>query len=255
MRLPPGLSQMWTALSSSTNPLELAMSLVVLRQLLDPTAPDVAGHNPRTLVSDAPDWAQIADDPDLPAILDATAARFNELIGEPLLETGFAAIRQRAVKEAFDGVNKWNVEECSSGGDMLGELLQQVRSAGAGKGAFYTPFQISHMMARMVGVGPGDELTDPACGTGRMLLAGLQACRDHHHGGEPLLSGMDIDPHAIRACKLNLLLAGYQHGTHAIEQGNALLAPSHAPIAPAGARPARPANRRPATARGRKPHH
>ncbi len=215
---------MWSALAASARRLELAITLVFLRQLLDPTAPNVAGHDPRTLVGDAPDWARIADDPDLPAILDAAAARVNELIGEPLLETGFATLNPHAVKEAFHGVSKWNVEEGHCGGDMLGELLQSVRPAGAGKGAFYTPFHISYAMALMVGVGPGESVHDPACGPGRMLLAALKACRDQHDGDEPLLSGMDIDPDAIRTCKLNLLLAGYQHATDAIEQGNSLLA-------------------------------
>jgi type I restriction-modification system DNA methylase subunit len=224
MKLPSGLETLWSALAGSTKRLDLAISLVFLRQLLDPTAPYVAGHDPRTIVSDAPDWAQIADDSDLPEILDAAAARVNELIGEPLLETGFAAVRPHAVKEAFRGVSKWKVEECRCGGDMLGELLQLVRSHGAGKGAFYTPFNLSYAMALMVGVVPGEKVNDPACGSGRMLLAALQACREHHNGGEPLLSGMDIDADAIRACKLNLLLAGYRHPTDAVEQGDALLA-------------------------------
>jgi hypothetical protein len=224
MKLPTGLATLWSALAGSTKRLDLAISLVFLRQLLDPTAPHVAGHNPRTIVSEAPEWAQIADDPDLPVILDAAAARVNELIGEPLLETGFAAISPHAVKEAFNGASRWKVEEYICGGDMLGELLQLVRSPGAGKGAFYTPFNISYAMALMVGVVPGEEVNDPACGAGRMLLAALKACRERHDGGEPLLSGMDIDPDAVRVCKLNLLLAGYRNGTQTVQQGNALLA-------------------------------
>lgn len=208
MKLAKGLASMWSALASSSKRLELAMTLVFVRQLLDPTAPLIAGHDPRELVSDAPSWQELRDGPYLRESLDALAARINELAHDRRLESGFAQLDEHTVKEAVDGVSAWEIEPYLTGGDMLGELLQQVRPGGSRNDAFYTPYNVCYAMAEMLCPQPGERVIDPACGSGRMLLAQLQACRVRC-GGEPDLNGVDLDGDAVRACKLNLMLAGY----------------------------------------------
>jgi hypothetical protein len=226
MKPDKGLAAMWSALASSSNRLDLAITLVFLRQLLDPTAPLIAGHDPRGLMTDAPTWQELRDGPHLREALDAIAERINELGPQQRLDSGFAKLDEHTVKAAVDGVSAWEVEPYLTGGDMLGELLQQVRSHGNSNGAFYTPYNVSYMMAMVVGPHPGDPSIDPACGSGRMLLAQLQACRVQH-GGEPELSGVDIDGDAVRVCKLNLMLAGYGCNRPAVELEPVALARDH----------------------------
>ncbi len=208
MKLPKGLDSMWSALASSSKRLEHAMTLVFVRQLFDPTAPLVAGNDPRELVSDAPSWRDLRNGPHLGEALDAIAERINELTDDRSLESGFAQLPAHTVKEAVDGVSTWEVEPYLTGGDMLGEMLQQIRGGGARNDQFYTPYNVSYMMAVMLCPQPGESVIDPACGSGRMLLAKLHACRERC-GGEPELFGQDLDGYAVRACKLNLILAGY----------------------------------------------
>ncbi len=230
MKLPSGLATMWSALTAATQPLDLAITLVFLRQLFDPTAPLVAGHDPRELVTISLTWQELATEPRLGDALDLLASRINEITGHEHLPSGFSALDPQSVKSAYEGASKWQVWEYITGGDMLGSLLEQTRSArtASANGAFYTPYNVSYAMAMMLCPHPGEKIIDPACGSGRMLLAKLHACRVQF-GGEPDLYGVDIDADAVRVCRLNLLLAGKGLGRSSV------------PLRPVGPSPARAA--------------
>jgi hypothetical protein len=219
MSLPRGLNELWQALVQCGDALDRAITLIFLRQLLDPSMPTVAGQDPRALVSPAPPWELIVADENRACWLDALADRLNELLPEPLLTAGWETAPRGVAHQAVIGVTRWKPEPYTTGGDLLGEALQQLRPDKAAHGAFYTPYNVSYMMARITDPHPGERVCDPACGSGRMLLAALQSCRETH-GGEPLLFGIDIDADAIRACKLNMVLAGY--GTAQVEQADSI---------------------------------
>jgi hypothetical protein len=215
MSLPRGLNEMWQALVQCGDPLDRAITLIFLRQLLDPSMPTVAGQDPRALVSPAPPWDLIVADENRACWLDALADRLNELLPERLLTAGWETAPSGVARQAIVGVTRWKPEPYTTGGDLLGEALQQLRPGKAAHGAFYTPYNITYMMARITDPQPGESVCDPACGSGRMLLAALQSCRENHDGGEPRLFGVDIDADAIHVCKLNMVLAGY--GTARLE--------------------------------------
>src|SRR5207302_7001563 len=99
--------------------------------------------------------------------------------------------------------------------EPLGEISQRVRSDAAKgpRGEFYTPYNVSLMMAQMTGIQPGMTVLDPACGSGRMLLAALEACRaEHGVDAVPEVFGIDISPDACRLTRMNLVLAGIAPG-------------------------------------------
>jgi hypothetical protein len=220
MSLPRGLSEMWQALAPCGDAIDRAITLIFLRQLLDPSMPTVADQDPRALVSPAPPWELIVADENRACWLDALADRLNELLPEPLLTAQWETAPRGVAKQAVLGLTRWKPEQHTTGGDLLGDALQQLRPGKAAHGAFYTPYNVSYMMAKITNPKPGESVCDPCCGSGRMLLAALQACRENHHGGEPVLFGVDIDYDAIRACKLNLVLAGY--GKAQIEQADSV---------------------------------
>jgi methylase of polypeptide subunit release factors len=217
MSIPSGLNEMWQALAGFGDALERATTLVFLRQLLDRSMPTLAGYDPRALVAPAPSWDLIVADGNWACWLDALAERLNELLAEPLLTGGWEQAPAGATKQALDAVTRWKPQPYLTGGDVLGELLQQLRPGKAAHGAFYTPYNVTLAMAMITDPHPGERVCDPACGSGRMLLASLQACRERH-GGEPALFGVDIDADAVRVCKLNLVLAGY--GAAHVEQAD-----------------------------------
>lgn len=206
MSIPSGLNEMWQALSASGDGLDRAITLVFLRQLLDRSMPTLAGYDPRALVAPAPSWELIVADGNRACWLDALAERLNELLGERLLTGGWEQAPAGATQQALEAVTRWKPQ--ATGGDVLGELLQQLRPGKAAHGAFYTPYHLTLALAMITDPHPAERVCDPACGSGRMLLASLQTCRERH-GGEPALSGVDIDADAVRVCKLNLVLAGY----------------------------------------------
>lgn len=207
MSLPAGVAELWNALAPCLDRLDRALTLVFLRQMLDPRLPMIGGHDPRTVLDPAPPWWMIREDEQPARWLDPMTTRINELVSEALLAEGWEALPDRVLPRALEAVTSWAPEAYFCGGDLLGALLESVRG-GKPRGAFYTPYNVTYMMASMADAKPGESVIDPACGSGRMLLAALQVCRERHDG-VPRLVGIDIDAEAVRVCKLNLLLAGY----------------------------------------------
>jgi type I restriction enzyme M protein len=66
--------------------------------------------------------------------------------------------------------------------------------------------------------GPGDTVCDPACGTGRFLLAAHQYLLDHHgkdldpdqkrHLRRDFARGVELVPNTARLCTMNCYLHG-----------------------------------------------
>lgn len=208
MGLPTGLGEMWDALRVCTDALKRAITLVFTRQLLDPTSPKIAGHDPRTVLSPSLEWSLIATAPDAGARLDAFVEHLNASFGEPVLTGGWEEMIPEDLARALAGVSSWSPSVYLTGGDMLGDLIARVRGERAG--SFFTPYNVSYSHALALEIGPDDRVCDPACGSGRMLLAALQICRERHRGAAPeRLAGIDLDPDAAKVCRLNLMLAGF----------------------------------------------
>jgi hypothetical protein len=218
--LPTGLRGAYEQLSMNgdRNALERLTSLVWLRLVADPDAPPIAGHHPGTIVEPKIEWPLPADG----RLLDAGSAVLNQMLGEELLSTDWRQLRPAVLERVVAEVCRWQPHE-QFGPDYLGEISQRVRSdaAKSARGEYYTPYNVSLMMAMMTGVGPGDRVLDPACGSGRMLLAALEVCRRNHPGELPEVFGIDISPDAVRLCRLNLALAGI-HPAHRVELANFL---------------------------------
>lgn len=88
--------------------------------------------------------------------------------------------------------------------DLLGEFFQQEITRGR-NGRFFTPSHVSSMMAKMV---RGEEtkplrVIDPACGSGRMLMASARDSTIPH-----CYYGIDIDLICVKMSAINLFLNG-----------------------------------------------
>lgn len=209
--LPLGLSGAYRALTyrDDRDALERLTTLVWLRQLTDPAMPRCGGHDPRTVLADPLSWDELVVMEPLPEVLDLFCGRLNEVMGDTLLTVDWTTQDEPTVREAVREVGRWRGE--SNGGDALGYVSQAVTSGSrkSGLGAFYTPYEVSLMMAKMAAPGPGARVLDPCCGSGGMLLAALEACRSVHGPDQvPEVFGIDIDASAVRLCRMNLALAG-----------------------------------------------
>lgn len=95
--------------------------------------------------------------------------------------------------------------------DLLGMLLQQMKSRGArnGIGQFLTPESVTMLLGRMLAPEPAARILEPCAGTGTMLLGAAQAMREAGH--DPTSCewwANDIDPLAAALCAVNLHLWG-----------------------------------------------
>lgn len=115
----------------------------------------------------------------------------------------------------------------SEGDDLLGDAYEYLMrhfatEAGKSKGQFYTPAEVSRIMARVVGIGPktrqDQTIYDPTCGSGSLLLkASDQAPR----GLTIYAQEMDVATWAL--ARMNMILHGYP--TADIMRGNTLADP------------------------------
>ena len=104
--------------------------------------------------------------------------------------------------------------------DNLGELFMRCNQGSSSAGQYFTPFQVSAMMARMI---IGDEilektqndgvltLNDSCCGGGGMMMAALDVLKNKYHVNYTrncFVLCSDIDLRCVHMTYLQLALAG-----------------------------------------------
>lgn len=115
----------------------------------------------------------------------------------------------------------------AEGDDILGDVYEYfmkkfATEAGKSKGQFYTPAEVSRIMAQIIGVekaiSPDQTAYDPTCGSGSLLLkVGDEAPVDIS------LYGQEIDIAVANLARMNMIMHGKPDAV--IEQGNTLSNP------------------------------
>ena len=119
----------------------------------------------------------------------------------------------------------------ADGDDLLGDAYEYLMrhfatESGKSKGQFYTPAEVSQVIAKVIGVNaaksPKETIYDPTCGSGSLLIkaADEAPCKISIYGQE-----MDNATRAL--AKMNMILHG--HPSAEIEQGNTLANPKFKP--------------------------
>lgn len=125
----------------------------------------------------------------------------------------------------FDGLDfRANRAE---GDDLLGDAYEYLMrhfatESGKSKGQFYTPAEVSRIMAQVVGIGPDTRqdqtIYDPTCGSGSLLL---KAADEAPRGITVYGQEMDVATWAL--ARMNMIL--HDHPTAELWRGNTLAAP------------------------------
>ena len=113
--------------------------------------------------------------------------------------------------------------------DIIGnayEFLIKNFAASSGKkaGEFYTPPEVSDLIATLVDAQEGEEICDPACGSGSLLMKCGRNVRDKHQGSKKYaLFGQEAIGSTWALAKMNMFLHGEDN--HRIEWGDTLRNP------------------------------
>jgi type I restriction enzyme M protein len=112
--------------------------------------------------------------------------------------------------------------------DIIGnayEFLIKNFASTAGKkaGEFYTPPEVSLLMARLMQPKPGDEICDPTCGSGSLLLKCGRLIREQTGKGQYELFGQEAIGSTWALAKMNMFLHGEDN--HRIERGDTIRNP------------------------------
>ena len=142
---------------------------------------------------------------------DSAYARY---MGDAIFKIPTAAMLTKIV----DGIDKLELGDADSKGDLYEYLLSKVATAGT-NGQFRTPRHIIKMMVALVKPQPDDIIIDPAMGSAGFLIEAQQYLRDHHadmflnatareHFNNSMFYGNDMDRTMLRIGAMNMLLHG-----------------------------------------------
>ncbi len=115
-----------------------------------------------------------------------------------------------------------------NGMDIIGnayEFLIRNFASGSGKkaGEFYTPPEVSELMAKLVDPQANDQICDPTCGSGSLLMKCAQLVRERNGSRRYALYGQEAIGSTWALAKMNLFLHGEDN--HRIEWGDTLREP------------------------------
>lgn len=130
----------------------------------------------------------------------------------------------------FEALGPLTDERCPA--DLLGQAYEWTIAkfaAASGKrgGEFYTPAQVGKLGARLLAPELGQNVYDPTCGSGGLLLQVLAEAHRLHGGRarQVTLFGQELTPETWAMARMNMLLHG-AGGAATIVQGDTLAAPA-----------------------------
>lgn len=114
--------------------------------------------------------------------------------------------------------------------DILGDAYEFLMrhfatESGKSKGQFYTPAEVSRVLARIIGINKSNStasttIYDPTCGSGSLLIkAGEEAEK------AVTLFGQEMDIATVALASMNMVLHNQAQNLHGIRQGNTIAEP------------------------------
>lgn len=168
----------------------------------------------------------------LAAIEDANKAKLDKVFRDIDFNSdaslGDPKERNRRLKHLLDDFNNPKIDLRPSklhDRDIIGDVYEYLIgnfAANAGKkaGEFYTPPQVSTLIARLLAPKPGARICDPACGSGSLLLKVGKEVKDTNYA----LFGQEANSSTWALCKMNMFL--HETDNARIERCNTLTDPA-----------------------------
>ncbi|WP_102281851.1 type I restriction-modification system subunit M [[Lactobacillus] timonensis] len=126
------------------------------------------------------------------------------------------AARAKALTETIDLIDGVNYKD-DNGKDILGNIYMYLiskfaRNAGKGAGEFFTPQQVSEVLAKLVAINVSQEITRPtvydfACGSGSLLLKVAR----QFPGKTVIYHGQELNTSTYNLARMNLMMNGVRY--------------------------------------------
>lgn len=112
--------------------------------------------------------------------------------------------------------------------DVIGNAYEYMiklfaASGGQKAGEFYTPPEVSDLIAELLDPQPGDSICDPACGSGSLLMKCGRKVVENHNSKQYALFGQEAIGSTWSLAKMNMFLHGEDN--HKIEWGDTIRNP------------------------------
>lgn len=142
------------------------------------------------------------------------------VFAEFMSKATFIIATPRLLDQVVQLIDKINMEDRDTKGDLYEYMLSKIASAGT-NGQFRTPRHIIRMMVNMVQPKKDDIICDPSAGTAGFLVTAGEYYRDNHedwfldkefrdHFNNEMFNGIEIDNTMIRIGAMNLQLHGIE---------------------------------------------
>ena len=127
---------------------------------------------------------------------------------------GRAKDRNRILKLLLEDFDKLDLSPSHlESQDVIGDVYEYLIgkfAAGAGKkaGEFYTPPEVSMLIAKLMDAQAGNTICDPACGSGSLLIRVAQKIAENSGTNDYSLAGQESNGSTWSLCKMNMYLHG-----------------------------------------------
>ncbi|OYQ62807.1 type I restriction-modification system subunit M [Pseudanabaena sp. SR411] len=128
-------------------------------------------------------------------------------------ESNFGETKERndRLKHLLEDFSQLDLRPSQTGNrDVIGDAYEYLIgkfAADSGKkgGEFYTPPEVSTLLARIVAPKAGDRIYDPCCGSGSLLIRAAKEIGD----GNVALFGQEMNAGTWALCRMNMFLHGF----------------------------------------------
>ncbi|CAK1242926.1 type I restriction-modification system subunit M [Fructobacillus fructosus] len=140
------------------------------------------------------------------------------------------AARAKSLGAVVDSVDEFTYVD-ENGHDILGDVYEYLIAEFAGNsgkkaGEFYTPHQVSKILAKLVTLGAKESgqftVYDPAMGSGSLLLTVQDELKNGHDKGRVSFEGQELNTTTYNLARMNLMMHGVDYQNMELRNGDTL---------------------------------
>lgn len=133
------------------------------------------------------------------------------------INLGATKERNERLKNVLKDLNALDLRPSRISEDIIGNtyiyLIERFASdAGKKAGEFYTPAQVSRLLARLADPQPGARICDPTCGSGGLLIEAAHVVAEHEgqqgNHGNFMLYGQEVNQATWALARMNMFIHG-----------------------------------------------